>query len=70
MSDVGNMNAEDVVKVGRDLLYAKVKRLGRLDAHGDPCKRALAELCAVGIECEHAREVCDECDPCSCGMCP
>ena len=56
-------------KVGRDLLYKAVADAGRLDAHGNPCKRATAILCAVAIECEHGFDVCDECDPCSCEKC-
>lgn len=35
-------------------------------AHEDGCKFRRAAACAVGIECEHGRDVCPICDPCTC----
>ncbi len=63
------MTTTQATKVGADRLYRKIVDEGRLDAHGNACKRAAAILCAVGIECEHGRDVCSVCDPCSCGKC-
>lgn len=34
--------------------------------HSKDCKFRLATTCAVGIECEHGRDVCPICDPCTC----
>jgi hypothetical protein len=35
--------------------------------HDEDCPFRRAMVCAVGIECEHGREVCPICDPCTCG---
>lgn len=37
------------------------------DTHADGCKFRAAALCSIGIECEHGRDVCPICDPCTCG---
>lgn len=58
------------VKVPPGLLYKQVVDAGRVDERGEPCKRACSIMCAVPINCEHDRDVCDICDFCSCGKCP
>lgn len=35
--------------------------------HAKGCKFRIAATCAVGIECEHGRDCCPECDACTCG---
>jgi hypothetical protein len=35
-------------------------------AHQPDCKFRKAATCAVGIECDHGRDVCAICDPCTC----
>lgn len=35
--------------------------------HKEDCPFRRAMTCPVGIECEHGREVCPICDPCTCG---
>lgn len=35
--------------------------------HKDDCKFRLAAACATPIECDHGRDVCSICDPCTCG---
>ncbi len=35
-------------------------------AHVEDCSFRRAATCAVGIECEHGRDVCPICDPCTC----
>lgn len=35
--------------------------------HRDDCTFRIAASSAVGIECEHGRDVCPTCDPCTCG---
>lgn len=35
--------------------------------HPDPkCKFRVSMLCPVGVECDHGRDVCSICDPCTC----
>jgi len=36
--------------------------------HEEGCKYRVSATCAVGIECEHGRDVCPKCDPCTCGQ--
>ena len=36
-------------------------------AHEDGCRFLLAAAGSVGIECEHGRDCCPTCDPCTCG---
>lgn len=68
-TDQKHYTIADLEKVSLDLLYAEVIKADRVDAHGDPCKRACAIMCATPIECDHGRSVCDICDICSCGKC-
>jgi len=35
--------------------------------HSEDCRFRKAATCTVGIECEHGRDTCPECDPCTCG---
>lgn len=35
--------------------------------HADDCRFRIAATCAVGIECDHGRDCCPICDPCTCG---
>lgn len=35
-------------------------------SHQATCKFRRAATCAVGIECEHGRDCCPICDPCTC----
>jgi len=35
--------------------------------HAEGCKLRVATTCTVPIECEHGRDVCPVCDPCTCG---
>lgn len=35
--------------------------------HDNLCKFRRAATGPVGIECEHGRDVCPKCDPCTCG---
>ena len=37
-----------------------------LASHAAWCRYRTAMTCAVGIECEHGRDVCPACDPCTC----
>ena len=37
-----------------------------LSDHIDGCRFRLAATCPVPIECEHGRDCCPECDPCTC----
>lgn len=37
-----------------------------IESHEERCPFRLAATCAVGIECEHGRDVCPTCDPCTC----
>jgi len=39
-------------------------------AHAAACRYAIALRSAVGIECDHGRDVCGICDPCTCGKVP
>ena len=34
--------------------------------HGPTCKFRVSATCAVPIECEHGRDCCPICDPCTC----
>ncbi len=34
--------------------------------HVESCRFRISATCAVGIECEHGRDVCPTCDPCTC----
>jgi hypothetical protein len=36
------------------------------DAHDEGCLLRLAITCPVPIECEHGRDFCGRCDPCTC----
>lgn len=36
--------------------------------HAEDCKFRRAAAGPVGIECDHGRDVCPECDPCTCGV--
>ena len=36
--------------------------------HKPDCQFLRALACPVGIECDHGRDVCPVCDPCSCGV--
>ena len=36
------------------------------EQHVKDCKFRAAATCAVGVECEHGRDVCPICDPCTC----
>lgn len=36
--------------------------------HKAGCKFLRAATCAIGIECDHGRDVCPICDPCECGI--
>lgn len=36
--------------------------------HADDCKFLRAATCPVGITCEHGRDTCPICDPCTCGV--
>lgn len=35
--------------------------------HAPACKFRTAAACPIGLACEHGRDVCPECDPCTCG---
>lgn len=35
--------------------------------HAEGCKFRRSATCAIPIECDHGRDVCPECDPCTCG---
>lgn len=37
------------------------------EKHDEACPFLRAATCSVGIECEHGRDVCPQCDPCTCG---
>lgn len=37
-----------------------------LTSHVDGCKFRLSATCPVAVECEHGRDVCPKCDPCTC----
>lgn len=37
-----------------------------LAAHVEGCRFRLAATCAIPIECDHGRDVCPICDPCTC----
>lgn len=37
-----------------------------LSSHEPECKFRKAATCVVGIECEHNRDCCFICDPCTC----
>ena len=37
-----------------------------VQGHDDDCSYAVSASCAVGIPCEHGRDVCPICDPCTC----
>lgn len=34
--------------------------------HIDGCSFRRAATCGIGIECDHGRDVCPTCDPCTC----
>ncbi len=34
--------------------------------HEPVCKYLIAACCPVGIACDHGRDVCPQCDPCTC----
>lgn len=34
--------------------------------HAEGCRFRTAATCAVPIECDHGRDVCPVCDPCTC----
>lgn len=34
--------------------------------HDETCKLRIAATTPVGIECDHGRDVCPICDPCTC----
>lgn len=36
--------------------------------HDPDCKFRRAVACPAAIECEHGRDVCPICDPCTCGV--
>lgn len=36
--------------------------------HAEWCRLRRAIECPVAIECEHGRDVCPTCDPCTCGV--
>lgn len=35
--------------------------------HDEKCKFRISATCPVGIACEHGRDTCPICDPCTCG---
>jgi hypothetical protein len=37
-----------------------------LDTHNPNCPHRIAATCAAPIACEHGRDVCLTCDPCTC----
>ncbi len=39
---------------------------GILADHVEDCMFCRSATCAVGIACEHGRDVCPICDPCTC----
>ena len=39
---------------------------GTQKRHKPKCAFRISATCAVGIECEHGRDVCPICDPCTC----
>ncbi len=34
--------------------------------HGEACRFRIAATCPAGIACDHGRDVCPICDPCTC----
>lgn len=36
--------------------------------HDVRCPFRTAVACAVAVECEHGRDICPQCDPCTCGV--
>lgn len=37
-----------------------------IEKHKPDCRYRKAATCVVGIECDHGRDVCQICDPCTC----
>lgn len=36
------------------------------EGHDKKCSFAIANRCAIPVECEHGYDVCPMCDPCTC----
>jgi hypothetical protein len=56
-------HAIDCTKCGFIVCVCEVKA-----DHATDCRYRRAVECPVGIECEHGRDVCPDCDPCNCGQ--
>jgi hypothetical protein len=39
---------------------------GIREKHHEECRFRVAATCAIPIECDHGRDVCPTCDPCTC----